>query len=348
MPTKGDGGNQAGAPATGEVRASARALVKTYSQGTVVALNGLEFTARGGEVTAIIGANGSGKTTLLKALFGLLRPDSGTAEAVGLDPLRQGRKMRHQVGYVPQQHALDPEMTGRETLSFFCTLHAIHGARRRDRVAAMCKQFALNDVADRCVAEYSGGFRQRLHLSIGMIHDPPLVLLDEPTSGLDRQGRADFWESMRSYVADGGAAVIVTHELEDVTRFADRVALLSEGTAKLEATPREAIGQYGHATLEITVDEAPANWEPLRARWQTLDGLHKVDADGQRVTLLLRDSKELDKQVFIVLDDAGLTPSHYRREPPSLESAYFQMTGRKLVIPREPTAGTGRGRRRRS
>ena len=141
MPTKGDGGNRGDLPIPGQVTASARALVKTFSQGSIVALNGLDFTARAGEVTAIIGANGSGKTTLLKAIFGLLRPDSGKVEAVGLDPHRQARLLRRQVGYVPQRHSLDPEMTGRETLSFFCTLYAIHGARRRHRVDTLSELF---------------------------------------------------------------------------------------------------------------------------------------------------------------------------------------------------------------
>jgi len=140
----------------------------------------------------------------------------------------------------------------------------------------------------------------------------------------------------------------VTHELEDVTRYADRVALLSQGITKLEAAPREAIERYGHATLEITVEEAPASWEPIRAHWESLDGLHQIDMNGRRVKLHLRDGKEqeLDKQVFAALHDAGLTPSHYRREPPSLESVYFHLTGQKLATPTErPVSGGGRRRR---
>ncbi len=344
MPTT-DEHRAGGSTAHRGVAASASGLVKTFRPG-VHALRDLNFTAHFGEVTALIGANGSGKSTLLKILFGLLRPDAGDVRTLDLDPIRQSRNVRAQAAYVSQPQALDPEMTGSETLALYCALYGLTGKQRRACVAALIEAFGLAEVSRRRVAEYSGGFRQRLHLAIGLIPEPRLLLLDEPTSGLDPQGRAFLWETMQAYARGGRAVAVVTHDLEEVTRHADRVVLLGHGKVLVDAPPREVIAQHGRTTLEITLERPPQDWEALCRDWRALDGVEHVQPRGSQALLRLEERPELDAAILSILKAAGLEAASYRHERPNLSTAYFQLTGQALASD-EPPQHTGRGRRRK-
>jgi ABC-2 type transport system ATP-binding protein len=344
MPTT-DEHRTGGSTAHRGVAASAFGVVKTFSP-DVQALRGLDFSARFGEVTALIGANGSGKSTLLKILFGLLRPDTGDVRTLDLDPVRQSRAVRAQAAYVSQPQALDPEMTCSETLALFCALYGLTGSRRSARIAALIEAFGLEEVSRRRVAEYSGGFRQRLHLAIGLIPDPRLLLLDEPTSGLDPQGRSFLWETMQSYACGGRAVLVVTHDLEQVTRHADRVVLLARGQALVDAPPRDVIAQHGRTVLEITLDQPPQDWEPLRCGWQALEGVDDVQTRGPQALLRLQQRPELDAAILAVLKAADLEAASYRHERPNLSTAYFQLAGQALAVD-APPQNSGRGRRRK-
>jgi ABC-2 type transport system ATP-binding protein len=171
-------------------------------------------------LTALTGPNGAGKTTLLRVLAGLLRPDAGTVEVP---------RDRRRIGYIPQELALDPEMTGRETLALLAALHGMPRSERADRIARLAESFGVAKHLDRVVASWSGGQKRRLHLAAGMIHDPDLLLLDEPTAGLDVEGSGFLWTELERRAAAGRAVVIVTHDLAAAERHAGRIVALRHG-----------------------------------------------------------------------------------------------------------------------
>lgn len=309
---------------------SASGITKTF-RGGIRALDGLDFQAWFGEVAVLIGANGSGKTTLLRILFGALHPDGGSVRTLGISPASQPKSLLAKVGYVPQHLALDPEMTGRETLDLFCTLYGLTGVERRQRVAALVESMGLAEVVFRRVSTYSGGLRQRLNLAIGMVHQPRLMLLDEPTGGLDPEGRASYWQMMQSYAHDGHAVVIATHDLDEVTRHSQRVALLSRGKVRIEGTAREIIARHGRVTLEFTLDQPPEDWQPLRQRLAAMEGIAHVELRAKQASLRLEQRPGLEGAVLAVLKQAGLKTAAYRREQPDLSSAYVHLTGQELL-----------------
>jgi len=182
--------------------------------GGTTALAGVDLELRPGRITALVGANGSGKTTLLRILAGILEPSAGEVEVLGIGrPAASGpgtrRALRRRSSYVSQDPALDPEMTGGEILSLAA---ALYGVRRR-QVLDLAASFGVESHLSRRVSTWSGGLRRRLHLAVGMIHDPELLLLDEPAAGLDPEGRRLLWADLEARAERGRSVAIVTHDL---------------------------------------------------------------------------------------------------------------------------------------
>jgi ABC-2 type transport system ATP-binding protein len=204
--------------------------------GARIALDEVDIDLLRGDITALVGPNGAGKTTLLRVLAGLQSFDAGTVEIL------DGRNLRRRVGYIPQDVALDPEMTGRETLGLMA---ALQGVRRRDRpvrVADLARTFGCAEHLPSLVASWSGGLKRRLHLAAGMIQDPNLLLLDEPTAGLDLEGADFLWAELERRTAAGRAVAVVTHDLAAVERHARQVAVLDRGRVVALGPPAEVGG----------------------------------------------------------------------------------------------------------
>jgi ABC-2 type transport system ATP-binding protein len=203
-----------------------------------------------GSLTILAGPNGAGKTTLLRVLAGLLAPDEGTVEILGAPPaLARSRDLRRRIGYVPQEVALDPEMTGRETLWLLTALHGVPRRERSGRIARLAEAFGAVEHLPRPVSVWSGGLKRRLHLAAGMIHDPELLLLDEPAVGLDLEGTDFLWAELERRAESGCAVAAVTHDLAAAERHADRVAILHRGRIAASGSPADLLAAHGGANL---------------------------------------------------------------------------------------------------
>jgi ABC-2 type transport system ATP-binding protein len=201
---------------------SARGVARRY--GPHVALAPTSLDVRPGETLALIGPNGAGKSTLLSILAGALKPDEGTLVVSEPQP---------RVGWVPQQPAQYARLTPRENLELFARLERVPEPLVRAR-----RLLELLELPDdgRVSAELSGGNQQRLNLAIALLAQPDVLLLDEATAALDPRQRRRFWEVGRAVRERGGAVVFVTQNLEELERFADRVAVLLDGRIVFEGT----------------------------------------------------------------------------------------------------------------
>jgi ABC-type multidrug transport system ATPase subunit len=322
----------------------ARALAKAFAGG-VRALDGIDLHVPAGTLAGVIGGNGSGKTTLLRVLAGILRPDAGEVRVMGSDPRRDRVGVRSSVAYAGQDAALDPEMTGWETLRLFHALRGLPASGRAACLERVVDDYGLRPFADRRVGTWSGGQRQRLHLALEAIHGPPLLLLDEPTSNLDPEGRRDLWRRAAAWRDAGNTLLVATHDLAEVAAHCDHVLLLHRGRLIADDPPAALVAAHGRARAVVTLEREPAGAEaqgigPTLAR---LPDVREVAVSGRTVTVWRDTLPDGIDPVLPVLQDLGFGYTAYERHAPDLADAYFRLTGQPWTADDAARRGDGGG-----
>ena len=251
-------------------------ITKLY--GSQVALDKVSFKGERGEVVAILGENGAGKTTALKILLGLIAPDAGIARVLGLDSARQGAEIRRRVGYMPDRPALYEWMTIAEIGWFAAGFYPLG---YQQRYLHLIKKFELP--LNKSIKALSKGMQGKVSLALAMAHEPDLLILDEPTSGLDPLVRREFLESMIDVAAAGRTVLLSSHQMTEVERVADKIAIIRGGKLVLFES-LEVLKNHVHDVV-ITLD-AVETIPPELPRGARLLGAQRRDRQWQ---LLIRD-----------------------------------------------------------
>ena len=225
-------------------------LVKRY--GDVVAVNGLSLAVHRGECFGLLGPNGAGKTTTIEILEGLLAPDAGHVEVLGLRWDRDEHALRQRLGIQLQETQLADKLTVEETLKLFRSFYT----RGRD-VTDLLRMVELEGKRKSWVSKLSGGQKQRLSVACALAGSPDVLFLDEPTTGLDPQSRRQLWGILNRFRADGGTILLTTHYMDEAEVLCDRVAIVDKGKVIALDTPKALIASLGepkvithHGTLE--------------------------------------------------------------------------------------------------
>lgn len=215
-----------------------------WGRPTVTAVDQVSFSLGGGEVVGLLGPNGAGKSTTVKMLLGLLRPTAGTCTVLGQPAGHAATQAR--VGYLPEESAFWPTLTGRETLDLLAGLTA-----RPSDPAALLARVGLTAAADRRVGEYSKGMARRLGLAQALLGSPDLLILDEPTSGLDPLGRREVKAMIGELAAAGTTILLSSHLLAEVEDVCDRVLVLLNGRLVAAGGLAELLGETGQLALPL-------------------------------------------------------------------------------------------------
>jgi ABC-2 type transport system ATP-binding protein len=225
-------------------------LVKQY--GDVVAVDGLSLTVHRGECFGLLGPNGAGKTTTIEILEGLLVPDAGDVEVLGLRWDRDEHALRQRLGIQLQETQLADKLTVEETLKLFRSFY-----RRGRDVDDLLRMVELEAKRKSWVSKLSGGQKQRLSVACALAGSPDVLFLDEPTTGLDPQSRRSLWGILNRFRADGGTILLTTHYMDEAEVLCDRVAIVDHGKVIALDTPKTLISSLGapkiithHGTLE--------------------------------------------------------------------------------------------------
>lgn len=296
------------------------ALTKAF--GKIRALDGLSLEVEAGTVFGFLGPNGAGKTTTLRILTGLAHADGGNAWVDGLE-VGKSADIPARIGYLPEEPAFYPWMTGVETLELMGKIHRIDKTERRRRVDEMLELAGLAEAGKRRVGGYSRGMRQRLGLAQALIHRPPILLLDEPASALDPAGRKDVLSLIEGL--RGKCTVFMsTHILADVERICDTVAIIDHGRLITHARREDLIARYSIPMLVLETDDLD-RLPQLAAEVRQLDWVRAVELDGRRLTVTVKDLSTAQRELLSRAVTAGLVVTHYEQVKPSLEDVFLRI-----------------------
>ena len=292
------------------------------SYGRTVALGGVSFAVRAGELFGLLGPNGAGKTTLMSILAGLTDASAGEVRLFGKRFTAADRDARRQIGIATQDLALYPELTARENLRFFGKLYGFRDPDLATRVAEMLAAVGLTDRGDHRAGTFSGGMKRRLNLAVALVHRPSLLLLDEPTTGVDPQSRNHIFEQVRAANAAGLTVIYTSHYMEEVQALCPRLAILDNGLLIACDTLSNLLSrQDAVATLTL-----PAVTDDLPDRLRAIPGVTGVTRDGNTLRVTAADLPPLLPRV--VAECRELTALDLAQ--PGLERVFLSLTGRAL------------------
>jgi sodium transport system ATP-binding protein len=226
------------------------AMGLTKHFGSVEAAQDVTFTARDGEITGLLGANGAGKSTCLRMLYGVLTPDSGKACINGIDILGETSKARAHLGVMPHAAGLYNNLTARENIEYFGTLHGMPRKLLKSRIAQLAGTLGMQEFIERRVKGFSQGQRIKVALARALVHDPGNVVLDEPTNGLDVMAIRNLREMLKALKAQGRCVLFSSHVMQEVTALCDRTVIIGGGRVLADGTLQEIRARSGRDSLE--------------------------------------------------------------------------------------------------
>ena len=292
---------------------------KTY--GNYVAVDGISFEVKPGEIFGLLGPNGAGKTSTLECLEGLRTPSGGSLRVVGLDPASESRKLQNQIGVQLQSAGLPESITPDEAMKFFCAYHNV--APRFD----LLERLELVEKRNTQFYELSAGQQRRLVLALAIAHNPQVLFLDEPTAGLDVATRVELHNMMRELQAGGTTIILATHDMAEAEQLSDRVAILLQSKIVSIGTPME-ITATGAGLTKISVRtqtsslSAPGIAFPAVSQHTLKDeySIYFSSDIGPTVSAIIA---HLDAQKDTLID--------LRVERPSLEDRFLEITNSGVV-----------------
>jgi len=315
------------APATGAPVVVINNLTKSYGEFT--ALDSLSLTVDRGSILGFIGHNGAGKTTTIRILVGQARPTSGSATIAGADCVREARKVKQLVGYMPDRFGSYDNMRVREYLDFF---GAAFGIRRKDRTRRIDEVLDITGsryMQDRFVEALSHGMQQRIGIARTLLHDPEVLILDEPANGLDPEARIEMRELLLRLSDLGKTLIVTSHILPELSHICDRVAILHRGQLKAFGTLDEVTRQVQQTRM---IEVQVAGQEQLTLAESVLkDAIAEVSsiAVSPAESMLRFRSAQTDSELGATLKrliDASVLVIQFREVAGNLEEAFLSVT----------------------
>jgi ABC-2 type transport system ATP-binding protein len=295
-------------------------ITKSYEK--VRALEETSFSVAKGELFGIIGPDGAGKTTLFRILTTLLKPNTGTATVEGFDVVKEYKKIRNIVGYMPGKFSLYQDLSVKENLEFFATIFGTTIEENYHLIKDIYSQ--IEPFQDRLAGKLSGGMKQKLALSCAMIHKPNVLFLDEPTTGVDAVSRKEFWEMLKR-LKNAGITILVSTPYMDEASLCDRVALIQEGKILSIEKPENIIRRFNKTLFAV---KSKNTYQLLK----TLEGSDVAEAVypyGEFLHIIPKE--DLTKEnINDYLITKGITEIEIKNEDPTIEDCFMELMKKNI------------------
>jgi ABC-2 type transport system ATP-binding protein len=298
-------------------------LVKRF--GDFVAVNGVSFKVKSGEIFGFLGPNGAGKSTTVSMLTTLALPTNGKASVGGFDVVSEASQVRRIAGVALQEIGLDPIMKSMELLTIQGRAFGMSHREATQRADELLQIVGLSDVKQRLVGKYSGGMRRRLDLAMALVHQPDILFLDEPTTGLDPLSRRDVWREVRRLNQEYNMTIFLTTQyLEEADELADRIAIITKGQIAVEGQPQALKAALGGESINVTFKDSESAEQAENELREMFD---RVQVDRRTVRLYRNKAAEIIPAVINRLSNLSLEAVSLTLTTPTLDDVFLQVTG---------------------
>ena len=299
-------------------------IKKTYNKGRLVAVDDISFHVNKGELFGLIGPDGAGKTSLFRILTTLLLPDGGTASVSGLDVVKDYKKIRQIVGYMPGRFSLYQDLTVEENLNFFAT---IFNTSVKENYALLKDIYIqIEPFKNRRAGQLSGGMKQKLALCCALIHRPTVLFLDEPTTGVDTVSRKEFWEMLKRLNKEG-ITILVSTPYMDEAILCDRIALIQQGKILSIDTPDKIIDQYPDFLYAVKSDKM----HDLLKDLHQFAGVKSCFSFGEYHHISFKQNEDLQKKLLTFLNQKGHSKIEIKKANATIEDCFIELMGKEQI-----------------
>lgn len=288
------------------------------------AVKDFNISVPAGQMFGLLGPDGAGKTTTLRMLASVMESTSGYAKIAGFDTVKQMGEARKQIGYMPQNFSLYPDLSVMENLIFFADINGVHGSLRNERIQEMLAFTRLKDFTSRRAGNLSGGMKKKLALACAMLHKPKVLLLDEPSTGVDPVSRRELWVILSNIVLDGVTIIVSTPYMDEAERC-HQVGILYEGKLLSTGSPSEMQSQLPYEVIEV-------NAKPRKVMHQVVDAADYVMGSrtiGDRLRLSVKDPQSALLKLERQLNAAGSDIKILRHAKHNMEDVFITLVEEK-------------------
>ena len=284
-----------------------------------IAVDNLNLEVERGELFGLVGPDGAGKTTTMRLLTAIMEPTSGEAWVAGHSIIKEGERIKENIGYMSQRFGLYEDLTVMENILFYADLYDVPEKERPARIERLLGFSNLTPFKSRLAGKLSGGMKQKLGLACALIHTPEVLFLDEPTNGVDPVSRRDFWRILYDLLREGVTIFISTAYLDEAERCT-RIGLMYRGRLLMKDEPMAVKKSLGMPMIELWSDDA----RTAKGIVKEIEGVKGVNIYGDRLHVTIEEREKVES-IIAQLRHGGIEIKDYREILPSIEDVFISM-----------------------
>ena len=298
-------------------------LKKSYKD--TKAVKNVSFSVEKGDIYGVLGPNGAGKSTTINSIVGFIKPDSGS---IVFEDKYSINEWKRNIGYIPQELAIYPDLTAEENVSFFCSLYGFSGKELKERTERALVFTGLENDRKKKASVFSGGMKRRLNIAAAIAHGPKLVIMDEPTVGIDPRLRNHILESVKKLNQEGTSIIYTTHYMEEVEELCNKIIIIDHGSVITNGY-KDEVKTVVAPVRSVKVTVSGGDIREAEKRMKGLEGMKSVNVSENELTCICGKSDSIIQEILNVISELKLNVTDVSCESPSLEEVFITLTERE-------------------